>query len=159
MRKKTILGIDPGTRITGYGIIRADHPLLEPIDFGCIRPPVQANSAERYLALFEGVEKLLEKYAPDVVSVETQFVYKNTQSALKLGMARGTVLIAAARRGIPVVEYAPKKAKLAVVGTGNASKEQVQRMVQLLLKLPCQQNVSNLYHAIRGLLCHANAIT
>lgn len=153
-----ILGIDPGTRITGYGILKAHSTLLEPLDFGCIRPPVNLSDPERYLALFEGVDKLLERYQPQAISVETQFVYKNVQSALKLGMARGAVLIAAGRRGIPVFEYAPKKAKLAVVGNGSASKEQVQKMVQLLLKLPILPEPEDAADALALAICHANSL-
>src|ERR1700722_3269673 len=98
-----ILGIDPGTRITGYGVIRVGSVLpFEPLDFGCIRPPVNAAPPDRYLALFESIEVLLDKYAPNAVAVETQFVYKNVQSAIKLGMARGVVILAAARRKIPI---------------------------------------------------------
>jgi crossover junction endodeoxyribonuclease RuvC len=154
----TILGIDPGTRITGYGVIKAQHLSLQPLDFGCIRPPAQLENAERYLSLFNGLEKLLDKYNPDAVSVETQFVYKNVQSAIKLGMARGVVLIAAARRKIPVFEYAPKKAKLAVVGNGAASKEQVQRMVQLLLNLSIVPEPEDAADALALAICHANSI-
>jgi crossover junction endodeoxyribonuclease RuvC len=158
-RSKIILGIDPGTRITGYGLIKAGNPTLEPLDFGCIRPPPNLSNPERYLALFNGLEKLLDLYNPDAVSVETQFVYKNVQSAIKLGMARGVVLIAAARRGIPVFEYAPKKAKLAVVGNGNASKEQVQRMIQLLLKLPVLPEPEDAADALALAVCHANSMS
>jgi crossover junction endodeoxyribonuclease RuvC len=129
----TILGIDPGTRITGYGLIRLS---LEPIDFGCIRPPPDLPLEERYQILFNALEALIERYHPDAIAVESQFVLKNAQSAIKLGMAKGMVLLAGARAKIPVYEYAPKKAKLAVVGKGQASKFQVQRMIQTLLKLP-----------------------
>ena len=132
---------------------------MKPLDFGCIRPPPHLNNPERYLALFNGLEKLLDLYTPDAVSVETQFVYKNVQSALKLGMARGVVLIAAARRGIPVFEYAPKKAKLAVVGNGSASKEQVQRMVQLLLKLTVLPEPEDAADALALAICHANSMS
>jgi crossover junction endodeoxyribonuclease RuvC len=157
-RSHIILGIDPGTRITGYGIIKAQDLSLVPLDFGCIRPPPRLDNPERYLALFNGLEKLLDLYPPDAVAVETQFVYKNVQSALKLGMARGVVLIAAARRGIPVFEYAPKKAKLAVVGNGSASKEQVQRMVQLLLRLPILPEPEDAADALALAVCHANSM-
>lgn len=151
-----ILGIDPGTRITGFGLIRVNHPQLIPLDFGCIRPKTDMSAPERYLAIFNGVEQLIEQYAPIAVSVETQFVYKNVQSALKLGMARGAVLIAAAKRNIPVFEYAPKKAKSAVVGTGSASKEQVQKMIQLLLKLPILPEPEDAADALALAICHAN---
>lgn len=157
--QQIILGIDPGTRITGYGVVRYTSPHFEPLDFGCIRPPIHQDAAMRYLALFNGVEKLLDRYSPDAVSVETQFVYKNVQSAMKLGMARGVVLLAAARRGIQIYEYAPKKAKLAVVGNGSASKEQVQRMVQLLLKLPALPEPEDAADALALAICHANSLS
>lgn len=128
-----ILGVDPGTRITGYGVLTSK---MEPIDFGCIKPPPDLALSERYKILFEAIEVLIEKHRPAAVAVESQFVLKNAQSAIKLGMAKGMVLLAAARKNIPVYEFAPKKAKLAVVGMGQASKFQVQRMIQSLLRLP-----------------------
>ncbi len=154
-----ILGVDPGTRITGYGVIKVgSRPQFEPIDFGCIRPPTDGSAAQRYLALFESLDKLLDLYAPNAVAVETQFVYKNVQSAMKLGMARGVVLLAAARRSIPIYEYAPKKAKLAVVGNGSASKEQVQRMVQILLNLSSIPEPEDAADALALAICHANSL-
>ncbi len=155
-KEPIILGIDPGTRITGFGVIKVAHPQLIPIDFGCIRPRAEMSAPERYLAIFNGVDQLIEKHAPTALSVETQFVYKNVQSALKLGMARGAVLIAAARRQIPIFEYAPKKAKSAVVGNGAASKEQVQKMIQLLLKLPILPEPEDAADALALAICHAN---
>jgi crossover junction endodeoxyribonuclease RuvC len=152
-----ILGIDPGTRITGYGVIKVNHLQIEPLDFGCIRPPVKQDLPARYLALFDGLEKLLQLYSPDAVAIETQFVYKNVQSALKLSMARAALLIAAARHGIPIFEYTPRKAKLAVVGNGAASKEQVQRMIQLLLNLPLLPEPEDAADALALAICHANA--
>jgi crossover junction endodeoxyribonuclease RuvC len=152
-----ILGIDPGTRITGYGVIKVVSAHHEPIDFGCIRPPVNLPISERYLALFNALEHLLETHNPDAVAVETQFVYKNVQSAMKLGMARAMVILAAARRKIPLFEYTPKKAKLAVVGNGAASKEQVQRMIQLLLKLPDLPEPEDAADALALAICHAHA--
>lgn len=134
-KKRIILGIDPGTRVTGYGLIAFDHT-LEPIDFGCICPPPRLALALRYKILFEGLETLILQHKPDAIAVESQFVLKNAQSAIKLGMAKGMAFLAAARHGIPVYEFAPKQAKLAVVGYGGASKFQVQKMIQALLKLP-----------------------
>lgn len=156
--KKIILGIDPGTRITGYGVIAA-HNALEPLDFGCIRPPPRLYMPARLLILYESLEKLLEKYMPNAVAVETQFVYKNAQSAIKLGMARGMVHLAAAKKNIPVFEYAPKKAKLAIVGSGSASKTQVQKMVQLLLKLPIIPEPEDAADALALAVCHANSLS
>ena len=150
-----ILGIDPGTRITGYGLIRVHNRNFEPIDFGCIRPPPKGKIEERYLIIFEGIDHLLTQHHPEAVAVETQFVHKNVQSALKLGMARGAVILAAARRGIPVFEYAPRKAKLAVVGRGSASKSQVQQMIQMQLKLKSLPEPEDAADALALALCHA----
>jgi crossover junction endodeoxyribonuclease RuvC len=148
-----ILGIDPGTRITGYGIIR--HP-LEPIDFGCIRPPPNLSLEERYHILFDAVEALIARHQPTAIAVESQFVLKNAQSAIKLGMAKGMVLLAGARAKIPVYEYAPKKAKLAVVGKGQASKFQVQRMIQSLLRLPALPEPEDAADALALAICCGN---
>lgn len=132
-QKEIILGIDPGTRMTGYGAINIDK---QPLDFGCIRPPPKEMLAIRYKILFESLEALIDRIQPTAIAVESQFVLKNAQSAIKLGMAKGMVYLAAAKRSIPIYEYAPKQAKLAVVGYGNASKHQVQKMIQALLRLP-----------------------
>lgn len=157
MRSK-ILGIDPGTQITGYGVLESKDAEYAAIDYGCIRPPSSLKLTDRYLIIFNGIEELIEKHAPEAVVVETQFVHKNVQSAIKLGMARGIVIIAAKRRGIPVFEYAPTKAKLAVVGNGRASKEQVQGMVQLLLKLPAPPTPEDAADALALAICHAHSI-
>ncbi len=152
-----ILGIDPGTQTTGYGLICVESHRIVLLDFGCIRPPKSHTPAEKYLAIFEGVNALLEKYAPVAISVESQFFHKNAQSALKLGMAKGAALISAARKKIPVYEYAPRKAKLAVVGNGAASKEQVQKMLQLLLNLSSLPEPEDAADALALAICHAHA--
>jgi crossover junction endodeoxyribonuclease RuvC len=149
----TILGIDPGTRITGYGLI---DDQCRPIDFGCIRPPPKLDLPERYKIIFESLEALIAKHAPKAIAVESQFVLKNAQSAIKLGMAKGMVLLAAARKGIPVYEFAPKKAKLAVVGHGNASKHQVQKMIQALLRLPNPPEPEDAADALALAICCAH---
>lgn len=155
---KIIFGIDPGTRVTGYGIIRVTPFGIEPVDFGAIRPPPDLPLSERHRILFESLESLVAHFQPDALAVETQFVYKNVQSALKLGMVRGVALLAAARRGLPIYEYAPRKAKLAVVGTGAASKEQVQKMVQLLLRLPHPPEPEDAADALALAICHSNTL-
>src|SRR5579872_3554761 len=153
-----ILGIDPGTAITGYGIISVTSQRHEPLDFGCIRPPRHLTPAERYLVIFNALDHLLEIHAPDAVAIETQFVQKNIQSALKLGMARGVAMLAAARRKVAIHEYAPRKAKLAVVGNGAASKTQVQKMIQLLLNLSCPPTPEDAADALALAICHANTL-
>lgn len=156
---KIIMGIDPGTRITGYGIIATQDRTHTPLDFGCIRPPPALALEKRYLILFESLEALIAKYQPAYIAVETQFVKKNVQSAIKLGMARGMVLLAAAKNGAEVFEYAPKKAKQAVTGSGASSKEQVQKMMQLLLKLPQPPHPEDAADALALAICHAHALS
>lgn len=148
-----ILGIDPGTRVTGYAVIDLS---IKPVDYGCIRPPPRLALEGRYKILFDAVEALIEKYRPAAVSVESQFVLKNPQSAIKLGMAKGMVFLAAARAEIPVFEYPPKKAKLAVVGNGGASKLQVQKMIQTLLSLPSPPEPEDAADALALAICCAH---
>jgi crossover junction endodeoxyribonuclease RuvC len=149
-----ILGIDPGTRVSGYGIIEVRGSTFVPIDYGCIRPSASDPLFDRCYALFEGVERLIDKFGPKAVVVETQYVNKNVQSALKVGMARGSVNIAARKNGLDMFEYPPSTAKKAVVGTGNASKQQVQGMVQRLLKLS-QPPPEDAADALSLAICHA----
>jgi crossover junction endodeoxyribonuclease RuvC len=158
VKEEIIIGIDPGTQVTGYGVIRCSSAQPEAIDFGCIRPPKQFLTHKRYLALFNGINQLLDQYRPHALAVETQFVYKNAQSALKLGMARGMAILAATLRNIPIFEYAPRKAKLAVVGNGAASKVQVQKMIQLLLRLPSLPTPEDAADALAIALCHAHTL-
>lgn len=154
-KRKRILGIDPGTRISGFGIIDVEDRNYTPIDYGCIRPPVNYILSDRYLVLYTSVIELIKKYEPTAIVVETQFVYKNIQSAIKLGMARGAVLIAAKSCGLPIYEYAPTKAKKAVVGKGRASKYQVQSMVKHLLNLETVPEPEDAADALALAICHA----
>lgn len=158
MKQTIILGIDPGTRVTGYGLIKLKFNGFEALDFGCIRPPPNADFSQKYLIIFNAIEEILDRFSPDAVAVETQFMYKNAQSSMKLGMARGMAILAAARRKISLYEYAPKKAKLAVVGNGAASKEQVQKMIQLLLHLPSLPEPEDAADALALALCHAHTL-
>jgi crossover junction endodeoxyribonuclease RuvC len=153
-----IIGIDPGTQITGYGIINAQAIPWTAIDYGCIRPPPALKLSDRYLILFNALEELLKKYSPEVLVVETQYVKKNVQSAIKLGMARGVAIISAKRLGIPVFEYAPAKAKLAVAGNGRASKQQIQGMVKLLLSLSQVPEPEDAADALALAICHAQSL-
>ncbi len=152
---KIIMGIDPGTRITGYGIISSDGREYTPLDFGSIRPPPHLPLFKRYLILFEGLEKLIQQHRPQAIAVETQFIKNNIQSAMKLGMARGMVMLAAAKYDIHFYEYPPRKAKKAVVGNGAASKRQVQKMMQILLNLPHLPEPEDAADALALALCHA----
>lgn len=154
-----ILGIDPGTRITGYGIIKVHPHKFETLDFGCIRPPATASSSKKYLIIFEGIKALIDQHKPEALSVEGQFFHKNAMSALKLGMARGMAILAAEMAGIPIFEYAPTKAKKAVVGHGGASKEQVQRMIQKHLNLSELPTPEDAADALALAICHAHSLS
>lgn len=155
--KKTrlILGIDPGTRVTGYGLVRVDERRrFSVVDYGCIRPPAAESLTIRYRIIYRAVEELIVKYNPEAVAVETQYIHKNSQSGIKLGMARGVVLLAASLREIPVFEYAPSRAKKAVVGVGSASKQQVRGMVQRLLSLSRLPEPEDAADALALAICH-----
>lgn len=153
-----IIGVDPGTLITGFGIIKVEGSTYQAIDYGCIRPPAKFKLTDRYFILFNGLREILKKYSPDALAVETQYVKNNVQSAMKLGMARCIPILAAKECGIPIFEYAPSQAKLATVGNGHASKTQVQKMVQLLLRLAQPPSPEDAADALAIAICHAHAI-
>ena len=129
-----ILGIDPGSRATGYGIVRRDGSRYSRIDGGVIRPNA-ATSSERLSQIMAGLRAVIEAQRPDAVALEAVFTAKNPRSALLLGEARGVALAVCGEVGVDTAEYAPTEVKLAVVGYGRADKVQVQRMVQRLLGL------------------------
>lgn len=150
-----ILGIDPGTQITGYGFVRKESSQVLAIDYGCIRPPHTLPLSERYRIIFESLAIIIDRHKPDAVAIESQFVLKNPQSAIKLGMAKGMAILAAAQRGIPIFEYAPTRAKRAVVGKGHASKWQVQKMIQIILRLSAPPEPEDAADALALAICHA----
>lgn len=130
-----ILGIDPGSRITGYGVIDISGRNPRYIDSGCIRMDSKMPMSERLHTIFKGVDYLIGHYKPTIFSIEEVFMHKNPQSALKLGQARGVAICAAAMAELEIHEYAATRIKQTIVGRGHAKKEQVQHMVQSLLKL------------------------
>lgn len=152
--KKIFIGIDPGTRVTGYGVIELVSGLFRPLDFGCIRPPPTAPLSERYTIIFESLEQILERFCPHEMAIETQFVQKNAQSALKLGIAMGCALIAAKRRSLKVFGYSPREVKCAITGTGKASKEQMQITVQRYLSLKTPPKPHDAADALAIAICH-----
>lgn len=156
-KKKIILGIDPGTLITGYGVVLVTtNRHLSALDYGCIRPPPTRALNERYRILFESINDLIDRHSPDALSIETQYIDKNPRSGLKLGMACGVAILAASLRDIPIFEYAPSQAKRAVVGKGSASKQQVQAMVQRLLSLISLPEPEDASDALALAICHGN---
>jgi crossover junction endodeoxyribonuclease RuvC len=150
-----IMGVDPGTYVTGYGIINQVNAQFKPIDYGCIRPPVKSKLTEKHLIIFNAIEELITKFQPSILVVETQFVHKNVKSALTLGMARGIVMVAAKRKALYIFEYAPTRAKAAVTGNGRASKHQVKNMIRQILHLP-KEPQEDAADALALAICHAH---
>jgi len=130
-----VLGIDPGTAAMGYGIVESTGGRLRSIDFGVIATSPDTGLPDRLLEAHAGIARLLVAHAPEVVAVERLFFSRNAQTAFAVGQARGIVLLAAAQAGVPVVEATPNEVKSAIAGYGAADKEQVQRMVQVVLEL------------------------
>ena len=128
-----VLGIDPGTAALGYGIVERTGGRLREVDHGCLTTSPDLTLPERLLAIHSLVEELIGLHEPDVMGVERLFFSRNVQTALAVGQARGVVLLAAAQHGTPVREATPNEVKSAIAGYGAADKEQVQRMVQLVL--------------------------
>lgn len=149
-----ILGIDPGSRITGYGIIKEHNRKLEYVDSGCIRTSVGTLS-ERLLQIFNGICHLMEQFNPDEMAIEQVFMHKNPNSALKLGHARGVAMVACASHRVDVSEYSARAVKQAVVGYGAAEKEQVSHMVVNILMLSSspQQDAAD---ALAIAICHSH---
>lgn len=152
-----VMGIDPGTLTTGYGIVsEEDHKLFHVVSGG-ISPSAKQPFPKRLKKIYEELEKIMDKYKPHVVVVEDLFVSKNIKAALKLGHARGVAILAAVNAGLPVFEYAPAEVKQAVVGTGKAEKKQVQLMVKALLDLPKAPHPADAADALAAAICHIHS--
>jgi crossover junction endodeoxyribonuclease RuvC len=154
-----IIGLDPGLRATGWGIIHAEGNRLSHVAHGTIRSNPDDELAYRLRSLHDALTELLQEWQPQAAAVEETFVNKNPASTLKLGQARGVVLLAPAQAGLPVAEYAATVIKKAVVGTGAADKEQVHAMVKRLLP-GCNVTGTDAADALAVAICHAhNAAT
>ena len=151
-----VLGVDPGTAATGYGVVDRDPGgALRLIECGVVRPRPGAPLPDRLDTIFEALTELIGRHRPDVVAVETVFVQRNVRSALVLGHARGVILLAAARAGLPVAEYPPAIIKKAVTGAGAAGKSQVQLMVAHILRLRTPPAPSDAADGVAVALTHA----
>jgi crossover junction endodeoxyribonuclease RuvC len=151
-----ILGIDPGTLVTGYGVIESRNGTVRMISCGAVKNPGSASMPARLKRIFEAINGVIEEHHPDEFAIETAFYGKNAQSALKLGHARGVAILCAILRGIPTHEYSPREVKKAVVGRGNASKQQVQYMVKSFLHLTETPPHLDITDALAVSLCHLN---
>ncbi len=150
-----ILGIDPGSRITGYGIVDAGYGKLAFVSCGVIKTTPRFPLANRLNEIFEGINEVIQIHDPEVAAVEEVFMASNPNSALKLGQARGAAVVAAMQNGLGVYDYSAKKVKRAVVGYGQAEKGQVQRMIRMLLGLSATPS-NDAADALAVAICHAN---
>jgi crossover junction endodeoxyribonuclease RuvC len=152
-----VLGIDPGTAACGYGIVHASDGRLRAVDHGWWRTSPREAAEVRLLTIFEGVAGLIARHGPDAVALEESFVGADARTALSVGQARGVVLVASARAGLPCAEYAPARVKQSVCGYGRADKAQVGRMVRVLLAMAAEPPSSHAADALAVAICHALA--
>lgn len=154
VKEKIILGLDPGTTVMGYGIISVRGVKVELVQYGVIHLSKYTGHELKLKKIFDRVINLIEEYCPDEVALEAPFFGKNVQSMLKLGRAQGVAMAAALFREIPIVEYAPRKVKQAVTGNGNASKEQVAKMLMTLLSIRELPKLLDATDALGVAVCH-----
>ena len=148
-----IIGIDPGSRVTGYGVVRTDKQRTEYITCGCIRLDTDGSFDERLVQLYDELSGVIAEFAPSEAAIEKVFMNRNVDSALKLGHARGVAMVAARRAGVVVNEYTATQIKQSVVGRGHADKAQVQHMVKFLLGLSRAPS-ADAADALAAALCH-----
>ena len=150
-----ILGIDPGSRVTGYGVIETSGSKQSYVASGCIRTTDRAELSIKLAEIHNGVNEIIDEFHPDEFAIEKIFMARSAESALKLGHARGVAIVVGVLKELPIFEYEARKVKQAVVGSGSASKDQVQHMVQTLLKLPGKPQ-SDAADALAIAICHIN---
>jgi len=150
-----VLGVDPGTRNVGYGVIDKDGSRLKPVAYGTVAAKSRAVH-DRLREIYEGISGVIASYGPDVVALEKAFYAKSVKSTIRIGEGRGVVLLCAAQAGLPVAEYAPRVVKRAAVGTGSAHKSQVQHMVKSILGLDAPPDSEDAADALAIAICHCN---
>jgi crossover junction endodeoxyribonuclease RuvC len=152
-----VLGIDPGTAATGYGVVQREGSRLTALDYGCLETLPTQQLPVRLLEIHRAVTELILTHKPECLGVERLFFNKNVQTAFAVGQARGVVLLAAAEHGLPVFEYGPHEVKLAVTGYGRAQKDQVQKMVQAVLGMSVLPKPDDAADALAVAICLAHA--
>jgi len=150
-----VLGVDPGSNVTGYGLIEKKNNQLACVHFGLIRPPAKAPFYQRIYHIFREIEDIIASYGPNEMAIEDIFYAKNIKSSLKLAHARGAILAAAGHSGLGVFEYSPLEIKKSVVGYGRAMKEQVRDMIRVILKLREEPSL-DASDALAAAVCHLN---
>jgi crossover junction endodeoxyribonuclease RuvC len=153
-----VIGIDPGTAITGYGVVRTHQGRdVEAVDYGVIETPAKTPMPERLVMLYEQLNQILTLHRPDTGAVEKLFFQKNVRTAISVGQARGVALLSLAQVGISIGEYTPNEIKLAVAGYGGADKYQMQQMVRLLLNLEEVPKPDDAADALAVAICHLHS--
>lgn len=150
-----VLGIDPGTGTTGYGVIDVDGQEYSLVGGGVIKTPANTELAKRLAEIFEGIEELIQEHQPDIMSVEKLFFAQNVTTAISVSHARGVVLLAAEQADLEVFEYTPLQIKQALTGYGHADKNQIQEMVKTMLKLKQPPKPDDCADALAAAICHA----
>lgn len=151
-----ILGIDPGTAITGYGVIDVANHRYQLVDYGCIRTAAHMYLPERLDRIYQGMLLLIQKFQPQAMAIEELFFNTNATTAISVGQARGVILLAAQQRDLPIGEYTPLQVKQALVGYGRAEKQQVQYMVKTFLQMGETPKPDDAADALAIAICHSH---
>lgn len=154
-----VLGIDPGTAITGVGLIETANGRCRLVDGGVIRTPAHTPMPERLLTIYQELTQVINQYHPQIMAVEQLFHFRNATTVIPVSQARGVVLLTAAQNGLPLYEYTPLQVKMAVVGYGGADKRQVQEMVKRVLNLTAIPRPDDAADALAVAICHVNSST
>jgi crossover junction endodeoxyribonuclease RuvC len=154
-----VLGIDPGSQTLGWGVVKKDESFYRLIDYGTVKSSPKDHFAKRLAKIYDDLQDVIDRFKPDVLSIEEAFFAINVKVALKLGQVRGVVLLLAEKNSIEIAEYAPRLIKQTVVGYGNAEKHQVQEMVKILLKLPTIPQPHDAADALAIAICHFHHAT
>lgn len=160
--EKIILGIDPGTNLLGYGLIKINGKNLSILQYGVLNLKKYQTQGEKFLKIHERLNGIIDEFLPDEIAIESPFFGKNIQSMLKLGRVQGLTMGIAFNKNIPVTEYEPKKVKLSVTGNGNASKEQVAKMVEVIGGIKFDETLLDATDALGIAICHhfhGNSVT
>jgi len=154
-----VIGVDPGSRVTGYGVIEFDGTQMVAVDYGCIKPRPTFPLSKRFAVIYDALEELISRFFPQQMAVETPFYCKSVSSAFKLSQVRGVILLAGSKANLDIYEYSPRKVKQAVVGRGSAAKRQIQRMVAEILSLDKPLPPEDASDALAVAICHLHSTT
>jgi crossover junction endodeoxyribonuclease RuvC len=149
-----VLGIDPGSEVTGWGVIEGDGRRYGLVEFGSIRAAASLKFPTRLLKICNGLEEVIEQHNPDTCAIEEAFLATNVKVTMKLGQVRGVAMLCAERAALEIYEYSPRTVKQTVAGYGNAEKQQVQEMVRVLLSLKCAPHPHDAADALAVAICH-----